>query len=357
MNDKQQKNIEVFEDTQQFYQTDPALIKAIEESRKGTELYREDIYPELPVVGTIERLWLVADDPNGSLGAQGAAMDAIEAIRNGAPNDPVIHGQEIRMDNARTLEAAMQLHKEFPDKKIAVLNFASATNPGGGVKRGSSAQEEALCRCSTLYPTLNQGFLWDHYYNKNRAAHNALYNDGLIYSPGVVICKTDEKHPKRLPQDQFVTIDVISCAAPNLRSKPSNIYNPAAGNPVKVTAQQLYEIHLTRAMHIFHIAAYNKVDILVLGAFGCGAFENDPDVVAKAWRMAQTYYRNRFDVIEYAIPKTAYDSRNYDAFHRNLWMLLQEESTEKTEASDDFRAERFTAQEGDFVWVKYPEES
>ena len=55
-----------------------------------------------------------------------------------------------------TFEAARKLYKKYPDKRIAVLNFASATNPGGGVTRGSSAQEEALCRCSTLYPTLKQ---------------------------------------------------------------------------------------------------------------------------------------------------------------------------------------------------------
>lgn len=62
---------------------------------------------------------------------------------------------------SKTFEAAMRLRKERPDAKIAVLNFASATNPGGGVKSGSSAQEESLCRCSTLYPTLNQRKLWD----------------------------------------------------------------------------------------------------------------------------------------------------------------------------------------------------
>ena len=61
--------------------------------------------------------------------------------------------------NTRTFEAA----KKY--ENVAILNFASATNPGGGVKTGSNAQEECLCRCSTLYPCLNQKKFWDEYYN------------------------------------------------------------------------------------------------------------------------------------------------------------------------------------------------
>ena len=325
MVDKKSQNIAVFTDTQQFYQTDPILQTAIHVGRKGTKLYAASDYPELPVLGTIESLWERADNTMGTIGSQVTAMQAIQAIKDGAPNDPMIHGQEIRLDNARTLEAAMKLQKEFPDKKIAVLNFASATRPGGGVKTGSSAQEEALCRCSTLFPTLDRKFLWQQYYDVNRAAKNPLYSDACIYSPGVIICKTDDSHPQRLPQDQFLTIDVISCAAPNLRSKPSNIHNPAAGNPVKITPQQLYEIQLSRAKHILHIAAYNKVDILVLGAFGCGAFKNDPDVVARAWRMALYSYRARFDVIDFAIPAKPGDSKNYDAFYQMFELYLRTE--------------------------------
>lgn len=57
------------------------------------------------------------------------------------------------------------------------MNFASAVNPGGGVRSGSSAQEESLCRYSTLYPTLNQQFLWKKYYEVNRQANDPLHTD------------------------------------------------------------------------------------------------------------------------------------------------------------------------------------
>lgn len=315
---------QVFEDTQQFYTENPILASAVDASRKNMKLYEADDYPDLPILGTVETLWAMADNPDGSLYAQGAAYAAMKAIEQGAPNDPVQHNQEIRLSKHRTFEAAMALHNEFPDKKIAVLNFASATRPGGGVKNGASAQEESLCRCSTLYPTIDRRWLWQKYYDVNRAAKNVLHTDACIYSPGVIICKTDESIPKRMPESDFVTVDVISCAAPNLRNIPANQHNPETGKPITVDRNQLYEIHLNRAYHIFHIAAANKVDILILGAFGCGAFANDPMVVAEAYRTAIIPYRARFDLIEFAIYSSGNKNENYDAFKRFFWMMTKD---------------------------------
>ena len=197
---------------------------------------------------------------------------------------------------------------------MAVLNFASATNPGGGVKSGSSAQEESLCRCSTLYPTLNQRWLWDQYYLPNREANDPLHTDVCIYSPDVVICKTDESIPQRLPEERFVTVDVLTCAAPNLRPTPGNRHNPDASRAASVTRQQLFELHVKRAKHILHVAAASGVDCLVLGAFGCGAFQNDPNVVARAYAVALKEYRHYFDTIEFAIYCREWETENYNAF-------------------------------------------
>ena len=320
---RKEQLIKVFEDTQKFYREDPILADAVAYGRDNTKLYEADDYPELPVLGTKESLMAMADDPNGSLSAQGFAYQELLRLQAGAPNDPVKHMQEVRVTKDKTFEAAMKLHKEFPDKKIAVLNFASATRPGGGVKGGSSAQEESLCRCSTLFPTLDRRWLWQKYYDVNRAAHNVCHTDACIYSPGVIICKTDESIPKRMKPEDFVTVDVISCAAPNLRHEPANYHNPETGKPIKMDPEQLKEIHMKRARHIMHVAAANRVDILVLGAFGCGAFENDPWVVAEAYGREIGEYLNRFDIIEFAIYCRNNETENYKAFYKQFNSFLK----------------------------------
>lgn len=319
MPDLRSRLVEVFNVTQRFYTEDATLAAAVKYGRDHTVLYGAADYPKLPVLGTVESLWKIADNPDGSLSAQGAAAEAIARIEAGEDNDSVDRIQEVRVTKHKTFEAAIALHKEFPDKKIAVLNFASATRPGGGVKTGSRAQEESLCRCSTLFPTLDRHWLWQAYYDVNRAAHDVRHTDACIYSPGVVICKTDEDIPARMKSEAFVTVDVISCAAPNLRNKPSNGHNTETGTAIQMTEMALFELHLKRAKHIMHVAAANRVDILVLGAFGCGAFANDPKVVAKAYYAALANYRARFDVIEFAIYCRDYETENYDAFNAVPW--------------------------------------
>ena len=247
-----------------------------------------------------------------------------------APDDyPVINHDErsqtkIAVTRSTTFDAARKLHKTYPDKRIAVLNFASATSPGGGVTRGASAQEEALCRCSTLYPTLNQQRMWDNYYSVNREDRNVLHTDACIYSPDIIVIKKDAYIPQSTPESDWFAVDVISCAAPNLRKAVSNAYNIESGNAVNVTSGELYQIHLQRARHIMTVAAANHVDVLVLGAFGCGAFANDPRVVAKAMFDALKEFVGCFDLVEFAVYCRSYETENYDAFvHAYENMMLE----------------------------------
>lgn len=301
--DRSARLAEVFRDTQDFYQEDPILAQSVRNSIGETRLYAADDYPVLPP----------------------------QTERTGV----------VRVSGRKTVQAAIELRRTYPEKKIAVLNFASATRPGGGVKNGSSTQEESLCRCSTLYPTLDQHWLWNSFYCANRETHEPLHSDACIYSPSVVICKTYDDVPARLQPEEFVTVDVISCAAPNLR--PSG-----DGKTVNISHEELCRLLRCRAMHILHIAAVNQVEMLVLGAFGCGIFANDPGDVKSAFSYALDEYRKWFDLVEFAVycrdgeEKTYQEFRFLDNYHhvaKNPVTILNAGQEARKEYGEAFGAE------------------
>lgn len=266
--------VEIFADTEQMCATDPVLAAAVEASVRETEFWAADVWPELP-----------------------AGADAT-------------HGGAVSVVEGTTFGIVPTLEERHPGKRICVLNFASPVQPGGGVRNGSTAQEECLCRCSTLCPVLDQPSLWDVYYQPNRDAGNPLATDALVYTPDIVVFKSDTRYPKLMPQDDWRTVDVITCAAPNLRADPYNRHNPQSGRPARVTPDELRAIHASRARHILAVAAAKGVNVMVMGAFGCGAFQNDPQVVATAVRQVAEEYRKRFDAIDFVIPA----GRNLDVF-------------------------------------------
>ena len=277
MYDKMQRLQAIFEDTMNLIMCNDFLRQKAQESLSQTKCYQPDDYPSIEI-------------------------------------RPKAEGR-ITVTRHSTFEAAQKLHIAHPEKRIAVLNFASATNPGGGVKSGSSAQEEALCRCSTLYPALDQERMWKQYYRINRAERNALHSDACIYSPDIIVFKTPNAFPAIMPSEEWFAVDVISCAAPNLRSNPNNQYNIEFGGAVSVTDDMLYQIHLKRARHILAVVAANKADILVLGSFGCGAFANDPRAVARAFSDALKEYASYFDTVEFAVYCRPYETENYQVFY------------------------------------------
>lgn len=222
---------------------------------------------------------------------------------------------KVVVSKKRTLEAA----SSYQGKKTAVHNFASATNPGGGVVNGSSAQEECLCRCSNLYFCLNTQPMWNGFYGPHRNERNPIHNDDIIYTPDVTVFKTDTADPKLMPEEKWYCVDVVTCAAPNLREKPGNRYNSGDGSQsVKVTDKELFDIHEKRLRRILDVALSHKVTSIVLGAFGCGAFQNNPEIVALAAKNVVKDYLYAFKNIEFAV----YCSRNDDANFRTFTRIL-----------------------------------
>ena len=271
--------IEVFQDTQKWISTDAELKASVDFSKKHTKIYWENDYP---------------------------AFDTAKTCST-----------EITVTRDRSYQAAMRLAAENEGSRIAVMNFANAFQAGGGVTSGAGAQEECLCRTSTLYPLLYRHYLSNTFYKHHRTLNTPKATDALVYTRDVVICKTDEDLPQRMPREQWTKVDVITVAAPDLRDK-SNIQVPVVGGGTYMNSAELFGYHVKRAIHVLTCAAAKGADILVLGAFGCGAFRNDPEVVARAYRTVIAEFPKVFRKIEFAVYCPQGDTRNYEVFARTF---------------------------------------
>ena len=202
------------------------------------------------------------------------------------PATPAGPPAEVRVYAATTLAAATQLATEFD--RVGVLNFASARHPGGGFLSGSQAQEESLARSSGLYPCLTQ-FAEMYAYN-NKPTSTGLYSDYLIYSPGVPVLRHDEGDWLAQP----LRLDILTAPAVNAGALTRN--SPALLPQLLPTMRQ-------RLRLVLAVAARHEVEALVLGAWGCGVFANDPAQVAQLFAevLADPAIRGRFRRLDFAI--------------------------------------------------------
>ncbi|MFH9547985.1 TIGR02452 family protein [Streptomyces sp. NPDC017435] len=171
----------------------------------------------------------------------------------------------VEVTGESSLEAARRLARSGP---VAVLNFASARNPGGGYLNGAQAQEEALCRASALYTCLLEA---REFYDHHRAHRDPFYTDRVIHSPAVPVFRDDRG---RLLDEPYGA-GFLTSAAPN------------AGVVLRTAPQRASEIPralAVRAGRVLETAAAHGYRRLVLGAWGCGVFRNDPAQVAGAFR-------------------------------------------------------------------------
>lgn len=209
---------------------------------------------------------------------------AVAGTRLHLPDDELslpAQGELARVDvtNESTLEATRRLGGD-----LACLVFASARNPGGGFLNGAQAQEESVARSSALYPCLLAA---GDFYRHHRAHEDLTYTDRVIYSPQVPVFRDDKG--TLLPEPYPVSF--LTAAAPNrsaiLRSQPER----ADGIPAAL---------LQRAAKVLQVAAAHGHRRLVLGAWGCGVFGNDPATVAQTFRTALRDHRY-FDHVVFAV--------------------------------------------------------
>ncbi|MEW2401110.1 TIGR02452 family protein [Streptomyces sp. NPDC046862] len=188
--------------------------------------------------------------------------------------DPVPARTEVTEESS--LEAARRLTLA-DGSPVAVLNFASARNPGGGFLNGAQAQEEALCRASALYACVREVRA---FYDHHRTHRDPFYTDRVIHSPAVPVFRDDRG---RLLDEPY-TAGFLTAAAPNAsvvrRTSPQRV-------------PELPHALALRAERVLETAAACGYRRLVLGAWGCGVFGNDPGQVAEAFR--ELLVKGRFE--------------------------------------------------------------
>ena len=152
---------------------------------------------------------------------------------------------------------------------------------------------------------LNTESNWKNFYNVNRELKNSLHSDACIYTPEITICKSDVDKPARLPRDKWDLVDVITIAAPNLHN-------------LQISDEELAALHESRLRHMFTVVAHHGAEIFVTGAFGCGAFQNNPEVVAQAYKKILAEFDGYFKEIIFAIYCRPNGLQNFETFKRIL---------------------------------------
>ncbi|MEU2744295.1 TIGR02452 family protein [Streptomyces sp. NPDC007095] len=223
----------------------------------------------------------------------------------GSPASAPRESTLIEVTGESSLEAARRLVRKEggrPADPVAVLNFASARNPGGGFLNGAQAQEEALCRASALYTCLLGA---REFYDHHRAHRDPFYTDRVIHSPAVPVFRDDRGDLL----DEPYTVGFLTAAAPNagvvLRTAPERA--PELGPALAVRAERVLE---TAAAHGYHR--------LVLGAWGCGVFRNDPAQVAGAFHdlLVKGRFEGAFDHVVFGVLDRARDQATRGSFER-----------------------------------------
>lgn len=169
-------------------------------------------------------------------------------------------------------------------ERCLVLNFMSAWTPGGGVTKGSKAQEEDLCRRSSLYLSLtsDEGQKLYKYNHENCPGISCNY---MLLSPKVEIVK----HSNGEWLDKSMTCAVLSSAAPRLR------------DGLKISEKKLEEVLQSRIKGILQVAAKYGYRHLILGAWGCGAYHNDPVQISRIFHDELMKMTGYFDSVEFAV--------------------------------------------------------
>lgn len=222
---------------------------------------------------------------------------------------------QFRCENMDSFTMARKRSKEMGEyhkdrsKPVLVLNFANPVNPGGGVRQGALAQEEDLCRKSTLLLSLESDKA-KAYYEYHRRLHTNMGSDAMIFTPQVEILR-DEKGNLL---DETEIVAVLTCAAPMLLKGREGM-----------SEEEYQGMVYRRIVGMLKAAAHFGYTHLVLGAWGCGAFGNDAEVMSDLFYRALhevqangRALRECFCKIDFAVLSRSAAQYNFKQFSRNF---------------------------------------
>ncbi|MBP3657025.1 MAG: TIGR02452 family protein [Clostridia bacterium] len=194
-------------------------------------------------------------------------------------------------------------------KEVLVLNLANPVNPGGGVRKGSTAQEEDLCRKSSLLLSLEGGEALP-YYAYNRGLKTFMGTNGIVITPQVEIIKDSDGNLL----DESAVVTVMTCAAPMINYGLEGM-----------TQEQYEDMLYKRIERMLACAAHYGYRVLVLGAFGCGAFMNDAKLVSDMFAQAFRSFNyggltadEAFASVDFGVLCRGDRTYNYEHFSRNF---------------------------------------
>jgi uncharacterized protein (TIGR02452 family) len=208
------------------------------------------------------------------------------------------YATRIAVTNETTLAAVRRLSQDHHE--VAALNFASARHPGGGWLSGAHAQEESLARASGLVACIAD----DPMYARHAQSHDALYTSSAIYTPDVPVFRDDAGQLLDAPYlAAFITAPAVNAGVVLAR-------DPSRRGSVTAAMRE-------RIARVLAIATAHGHTALVLGAWGCGVFQNDPAEVAKLFAAAlDGPFHGTFADVVFAILDTSAERRFIGPFER-----------------------------------------
>ncbi|SCW57584.1 TIGR02452 family protein [Ruminococcaceae bacterium YRB3002] len=216
-----------------------------------------------------------------------------------AETEQELKGEMCRISviNADSYEASVGMEKPL------VMNFANAHKAGGGFLHGANAQEESLCRTSTLYASINSAAAAEMY-RYNNTHINAVESDYMLISPEVVVIRGEGMRLLERPY----RVGVVTTPAPNRR-----------GAAMLTGKAAINETVMRRVRILCAAAAHYGFRSLVLGAWGCGAFGNDPKDISECFRkvIMDEGFGRLFEEIRFAVYGRE-DGRNITVFRETF---------------------------------------